>query len=110
MAKTPYDHGDRFRIVEEGVHFIRPGEPLPPDPYADARETKRQAEYVAKSLTDRACRDCEHFVSPGSCELVAGTISPEGVCKHFEAADPIDRSRAEHQAREKRQRHKGYAG
>jgi len=29
------------------------------------------------------CSECRHFVSPGNCRIVAGTISPRDWCKRF---------------------------
>jgi len=31
------------------------------------------------------CRNCVHFRAPGTCEIVAGEIDPEGWCKRFAA-------------------------
>jgi hypothetical protein len=36
------------------------------------------------------CAGCIHFMEPGTCEIVAGPIDPQGVCVLFEADAMMD--------------------
>ena len=46
--------------------------------------TKFEANYTDRGLGDERCRYCMHFEPANSCELVEGTINPDGWCEHFE--------------------------
>ena len=43
------------------------------------------AGYQDKPKGDLKCSNCTHFRAPNACQLVAGTISPDGWCKLFAA-------------------------
>ena len=47
------------------------------------RVTKVDARYVDRSPYKYDCDECKHFNEPNSCDIVMGTISPEGWCKYF---------------------------
>ena len=50
---------------------------------AEAKATKQQANYRGSPHGGQQCSKCRHFIQPGSCNLVDGTISPHGWCKFF---------------------------
>jgi hypothetical protein len=41
------------------------------------------ASYQSAPKNGQKCLDCSFFVSPSSCKLVDGTISPVGWCKFY---------------------------
>jgi hypothetical protein len=45
-----------------------------------AKISQAQAQYQNMPKGDQNCANCMHFVSPDSCKLVEGKISPEGWC------------------------------
>ena len=44
---------------------------------------KENAGYQDQPKGDQRCSLCNHFVAPASCQVVIGTISPNGWCKLF---------------------------
>lgn len=54
---------------------------------ADAAATMDQktAGYVSHPVGGKQCSGCVQFVSPSSCKLVKGKISPKGWCKFYAA-------------------------
>ena len=59
-----------------------------PTPQAAPTVDKQTAHYVSHPVLGNKCSWCIHFVSPGSCQIVKGPISPNGVCKFFETKVP----------------------
>ncbi len=51
-----------------------------------AKATKQQASYQYSPKNNHRCSSCRFFIKPNSCQLVAGTISPNGWCKFFQGA------------------------
>ena len=52
-------------------------------PSKDARAQKASKEamnYADKPNGDKRCSNCLNFISPTSCAIVEGTISPDGYC------------------------------
>ena len=47
--------------------------------------TQEAAGYQTQPNNDQRCAQCAHFQAPASCELVQGTIVPNGWCKLFRA-------------------------
>ena len=47
---------------------------------------KPEANY-AKDGGDAPCSSCANFISPDSCGLVAGAISPEATCDFYSAPE-----------------------
>lgn len=45
--------------------------------------TQKDANYQKAPDEENLCADCANFVSPDSCTVVSGTISPEGTCDLF---------------------------
>ena len=45
--------------------------------------TQESAGYQAQPKGDQRCSLCTHFSAPASCQIVQGTISPDGWCKLF---------------------------
>jgi hypothetical protein len=43
------------------------------------------AGYQTQPNNDQRCALCAHFLPPASCQLVAGTIVPNGWCKLYRA-------------------------
>lgn len=50
-----------------------------------AKATKSQASYQDSPKHGQHCALCRYFQKPNSCQLVAGTINPNGWCKFFNA-------------------------
>ena len=50
-----------------------------------AKATQAQAGYQNSPKGGQHCELCRYFQKPSSCQLVAGTISPNGWCKFFNA-------------------------
>jgi len=50
-----------------------------------AKATQSQANYQDSPKGGQHCELCRYFQKPNSCQLVAGTISPNGWCKFFNA-------------------------
>ena len=48
-----------------------------------AKVSKAQAAYEDPSTRREHCAGCVHFVAPRGCTIVAGDISPRGVCRYF---------------------------
>lgn len=49
--------------------------------------SKSEVAYTHPARGDDRCADCAHFVEPGACTLVLGTIRPEDSCEEFDRAD-----------------------
>jgi hypothetical protein len=45
--------------------------------------SKEKAKYTDQSPYIDQCMACRHFIKPHSCEIVDGTIDPDGWCKYF---------------------------
>jgi len=54
---------------------------------AQAKMSKREAEYQDRPKDIRMCATCTLFEPPMSCKIVEGDISPNGWCKAFALAD-----------------------
>ena len=48
---------------------------------AHAKVTQKAVGYQETPKGDQSCSNCSLFVAPASCELVDGTISPQGWCR-----------------------------
>ena len=48
---------------------------------AQAKMTQQAARYQATPKGDSKCSNCQHFQSPASCQIVDGTVSPQGWCQ-----------------------------
>ena len=44
------------------------------------KASKEAMNYADKPNGDKRCSNCLNFISPTSCALVEGTISPDGYC------------------------------
>jgi hypothetical protein len=56
-----------------------------PERFAAAQVTQDAAGYQAQPNNDQRCAFCAHFQPPAGCQLVQGTIVPNGWCKLFRA-------------------------
>jgi hypothetical protein len=59
----------------------------PPITHAEggkAKASKSAADYTDHGTKQEHCSVCRHYVNPGSCEIVAGHIQPQGWCRYFE--------------------------
>ncbi|HEY2446900.1 MAG TPA: hypothetical protein VGI20_14285 [Rhizomicrobium sp.] len=45
--------------------------------------SKQNAGYQDQPKGEQHCGICNHFVAPGSCNVVMGTVAPNGWCKLF---------------------------
>ena len=59
-----------------------------PTPQAAPTVDQKSADYVSHPVFGNECSWCIHFVSPSSCQIVKGTISPHGHCKFFSTTVP----------------------
>lgn len=50
---------------------------------AQLKVSKSSVAYQDQPDGGRRCALCAHFVQPGSCQIVAGPISPQGYCRLF---------------------------
>jgi hypothetical protein len=48
---------------------------------ADTKVAKNLVGYRDSPDGDHECGNCQYFQPPNACQVVAGTISPEGWCK-----------------------------
>lgn len=53
-----------------------------------AKRAQSEVAYGPAYSPAERCGNCVHFDGQGTCELVEGTISPEGVCDLFEPVQP----------------------
>lgn len=54
---------------------------------AQQKVSKTDAKYQDKPNGQQRCEICLYFQPPGSCRLVAETISPKGWCQFFSARE-----------------------
>ena len=47
------------------------------------KQTKTEAAYQDQPNGQQRCGICAHFMPPAGCEIVEGTISPNGWCRNF---------------------------
>lgn len=50
---------------------------------ADSKLPKAEANYQDQPKNSQRCSACTHFIPPGQCRLVEGSISPNGWCRFF---------------------------
>jgi hypothetical protein len=50
---------------------------------AQAKLSQTDAKYQNQPKGDQSCNACQHFQAPSSCQVVDGTISPQGWCQLF---------------------------
>jgi hypothetical protein len=50
---------------------------------AQAKLSQKDALYQDQPKGDQSCNACQHFQPPSSCQVVQGTISPQGWCQLF---------------------------
>ena len=53
---------------------------------AQIKVSKPSVAYQDQPDEGRRCALCTHFVAPGSCQIVEGSISPQGWCRLFVSA------------------------
>src|SRR5581483_3759937 len=58
---------------------------------AEAKSSKSAAEYRARPSGGERCGKCTMFRPPHGCTAVAGSITPMGWCKYFEAKGRVAR-------------------
>ena len=51
-----------------------------------AKEPKATARYQDSPNGNQQCSRCTHFRPPNSCQIVEGSVSPNGWCRHFKPA------------------------
>ena len=54
-----------------------------PERVAAAQVSQDAAGYQTQPNNDQRCAFCVHFQAPASCQIVQGTIVPNGWCKLF---------------------------
>lgn len=53
---------------------------------AQLKVSKPSVAYQDQPDGSKRCALCAHFVRPGSCQIVEGSISPQGYCRLFASA------------------------
>lgn len=53
----------------------------------DSKMDQGTVQYQAQPKDGHQCSQCQHFVAPNACNLVAGNIAPSGWCLLFAAKD-----------------------
>ena len=53
-------------------------------PFMAGTLSKAEAQYRDSPNGFQKCGMCHHFYSPNMCNVVAGPVSPEGWCTHYE--------------------------
>ena len=53
-------------------------------PYMAGTLSKAEAQYRDQPNGLQHCGFCHHFYSPNMCNVVAGPVSPDGWCTHYE--------------------------
>ena len=60
-------------------------------PQAQTKISQAAAHYQDHPNNNQICAACPYFVSPNSCVMVEGDISPNGWCPIFTTFSPLDR-------------------
>jgi hypothetical protein len=60
-------------------------------PQDQLKLTKAAARYQDQPKDNQLCAGCPYFISPSSCVMVEGDISPNGWCPMFTTFSPLDR-------------------
>ena len=60
-------------------------------PQAQKKLTQAAARYQDHPKGNESCGSCPYFISPNSCVLVEGEISPAGWCPIYTSFSPLDR-------------------
>jgi hypothetical protein len=60
-------------------------------PQDQKKLTQAAARYQDRPKGNELCGSCPYFVSPNSCVLVEGEISPTGWCPIYTTFSPLDR-------------------
>jgi hypothetical protein len=60
-------------------------------PQDQTKLTQAAARYQDHPNADQVCAGCPYFISPSSCVMVEGQISPNGWCPMFTTFSPLDR-------------------
>lgn len=47
-----------------------------------AKMAKSEVDY-SPGMRESRCRNCQHFLPPSACEIVAGRIDPDYWCRRF---------------------------
>lgn len=50
----------------------------------DGKQAQRDVNYRPAQRGEGACGACSYFMPPNQCQIVAGRISPDGVCDLFQ--------------------------
>ncbi|HEX5328034.1 MAG TPA: hypothetical protein VFW75_15305 [Acetobacteraceae bacterium] len=83
MAQERGDRASRRALLGAGLGALAAG--------VGARAASAQTTKLAQSVVmyqdhpkgDQKCSICAHFLPPNACQVVAGTISPNGWCGVF---------------------------
>jgi hypothetical protein len=80
----------KLRLRKVMKHSEVEREPLDHIPPAGSKFGKEDSEvnYRYASIPEKSCGECQHFLEPGSCEIVAGLIRRVDTCNKFHPEDP----------------------
>jgi len=58
---------------------------VPSDVASNSQLRKEDVRYQGQPKGNQRCSGCSHFVQPGACQVVAGSVNPNGWCLLFQA-------------------------
>jgi hypothetical protein len=74
------------RALLSGAAFVAGAAALIPlRARAQQKVAQAAVQYQTSPKNNQQCSGCSHFQAPSSCQLVDGTISPNGWCALFQA-------------------------
>jgi secreted PhoX family phosphatase len=81
IAQTLEPEALSRRMVLSGAAFAAAAVGLMPlRAHAQQKVAQSAAQYQASPKNGQQCSTCSHFQAPSSCEVVDGSISPNGWC------------------------------
>ena len=58
---------------------------MPSNVAANSQLRKEDVRYQDQPKGNQRCAGCSHFVQPGACQVVAGSVNPNGWCLLYQA-------------------------
>ena len=58
---------------------------MPSNVASNSQLRKEDVRYQDQPKGNQRCSGCSHFVQPGACQVVAGSVNPNGWCLLFQA-------------------------
>ncbi len=83
MAKD--NEASRRSILHAGLGVLVAGAAQSASAQQPVKLAQKDVAYQEQPKGDQRCSKCLHFLPPSSCQLVAGTINPNGWCALYAA-------------------------